>query len=95
VQQISPQHAEQQTSPQHVVQQTSPQHAEQQTSPQHAEQQTSPQHVERLTSKSEAVITREQMQDAFKICLSFCERFGRLPYFDITGGGPIFHKGNG
>ena len=32
-----------------------------------------------------------QMQDTFYNCLDFCEIYGRLPYFYITGGDPILH----
>ena len=33
----------------------------------------------------------EQMQDTFYNCLDFCEVYGRLPYFYLTGGDPILH----
>lgn len=33
----------------------------------------------------------EQIQDTFFNCLDFCEVYGRLPYFYITGGDPILH----
>lgn len=33
----------------------------------------------------------EQMRSVFFNALEFCERFGRLPYFYITGGDPILH----
>lgn len=33
----------------------------------------------------------EQMQETFHNCLDFCETYGRLPYFYITGGDPILH----
>jgi radical SAM/SPASM domain protein of ACGX system len=36
-------------------------------------------------------MTWEQMQDTFYNCLDFCEMYGRLPYFYITGGDPILH----
>jgi radical SAM/SPASM domain protein of ACGX system len=36
-------------------------------------------------------MTWEQMQETFDNCLEFCERYGRLPYFYITGGDPILH----
>jgi len=36
-------------------------------------------------------MTWEQMQDAFYNCLDFCEVYGRLPYFYLTGGDPILH----
>ena len=32
-----------------------------------------------------------QMEDTFYNCLDFCEVYGRLPYFYITGGDPILH----
>jgi MoaA/NifB/PqqE/SkfB family radical SAM enzyme len=32
-----------------------------------------------------------QMQETFYNCLDFCEVYGRLPYFYITGGDPILH----
>lgn len=31
------------------------------------------------------------MQETFYNCLDFCEVYGRLPYFYITGGDPILH----
>ena len=31
------------------------------------------------------------MQDTFYNCLDFCEVYGRLPYFYLTGGDPILH----
>jgi radical SAM/SPASM domain protein of ACGX system len=36
-------------------------------------------------------MTWEQMQETFDNCLDFCDRYGRLPYFYITGGDPILH----
>ena len=33
----------------------------------------------------------EQMEDTLRNCLDFCETYGRLPYFYITGGDPILH----
>lgn len=33
-----------------------------------------------------------QMQETFYNCLDFCEVYGRLPYFYITGGDPILHR---
>jgi len=33
----------------------------------------------------------KQMQETFYNCLDFCEVYGRLPYFYITGGDPILH----
>ncbi len=33
----------------------------------------------------------EQITDTFYNCLDFCETYGRLPYFYITGGDPILH----
>lgn len=33
----------------------------------------------------------EQMQETLYNCLDFCEVYGRLPYFYITGGDPILH----
>jgi radical SAM/SPASM domain protein of ACGX system len=36
-------------------------------------------------------MTWEQMQETFDNCLDFCEIYGRLPYFYITGGDPILH----
>ena len=36
-------------------------------------------------------MTWEQMQDTFYNCLDFCEVYGRLPYFYLTGGDPILH----
>ena len=33
----------------------------------------------------------EQMQDTFYNCLDFCEVYGRMPYFYLTGGDPILH----
>jgi radical SAM/SPASM domain protein of ACGX system len=33
----------------------------------------------------------DQMQDTFYNCLDFCQVYGRLPYFYITGGDPILH----
>ena len=32
-----------------------------------------------------------QMEDTFYNCLDFCEVYGRLPYFYLTGGDPILH----
>lgn len=32
-----------------------------------------------------------QMEDTLRNCLDFCETYGRLPYFYITGGDPILH----
>ena len=32
------------------------------------------------------------MQETFYNCLDFCEVYGRLPYFYITGGDPILHR---
>ena len=34
----------------------------------------------------------ERMKDTFFNCLDFCEVYGRLPYFYITGGDPILHE---
>ena len=36
-------------------------------------------------------MTWPQMQETFYNCLDFCEVYGRLPYFYITGGDPILH----
>ena len=36
-------------------------------------------------------MTWPQMQETFANCLDFCETYGRLPYFYITGGDPILH----
>lgn len=33
-----------------------------------------------------------QIQETFYNCLDFCEVYGRLPYFYITGGDPILHR---
>ncbi len=33
----------------------------------------------------------EQMEETFYNCLDFCQVYGRLPYFYITGGDPILH----
>ena len=33
----------------------------------------------------------EQIQETFYNCMDFCEVYGRLPYFYITGGDPILH----
>lgn len=33
----------------------------------------------------------QEMQETFYNCLDFCEVYGRLPYFYITGGDPILH----
>ena len=33
----------------------------------------------------------EQLHETFYNCLDFCEVYGRLPYFYITGGDPILH----
>ena len=33
----------------------------------------------------------EQIKITFANCLDFCEVYGRLPYFYITGGDPILH----
>ena len=32
-----------------------------------------------------------QMEDTFYNCLDFCQVYGRLPYFYLTGGDPILH----
>lgn len=36
-------------------------------------------------------MTWEQIQETFYNCMDFCEVYGRLPYFYITGGDPILH----
>lgn len=36
-------------------------------------------------------MTWEQMKSTFYNCLDFCEMYGRLPYFYLTGGDPILH----
>ena len=36
-------------------------------------------------------MTWEQMQEVVANCEDFCEMYGRLPYFYITGGDPILH----
>ena len=36
-------------------------------------------------------MTWKQMEDTFYNCLDFCEVYGRLPYFYLTGGDPILH----
>lgn len=36
-------------------------------------------------------MTWEQIAAAFRNCLGFCETYGRLPYFYLTGGDPILH----
>ena len=36
-------------------------------------------------------MTWAQMEDTFYNCLDFCEVYGRLPYFYLTGGDPILH----
>jgi radical SAM/SPASM domain protein of ACGX system len=43
------------------------------------------------TCKALDAMTWEQMQDTFYNCLDFCQVYGRLPYFYITGGDPILH----
>jgi radical SAM/SPASM domain protein of ACGX system len=34
----------------------------------------------------------QQIEDTFFNCMDFCEIYGRLPYFYITGGDPILHR---
>ena len=41
--------------------------------------------------KKPDVMDWQQMQDTFYNCLDFCETYGRLLYFYITGGDPIIH----
>ena len=36
-------------------------------------------------------MTWEKMKETFYNCMDFCEVYGRLPYFYITGGDPILH----
>jgi radical SAM/SPASM domain protein of ACGX system len=36
-------------------------------------------------------MTWAQMEDTFYNCLDFCQMYGRLPYFYLTGGDPILH----
>lgn len=36
-------------------------------------------------------MTWQQVEDTFYNCLDFCEVYGRLPYFYLTGGDPILH----
>lgn len=36
-------------------------------------------------------MTFGQMKETFYNCLDFCQMYGRLPYFYITGGDPILH----
>ncbi len=36
-------------------------------------------------------MTWRQIEDTFYNCLDFCEVYGRLPYFYLTGGDPILH----
>ena len=36
-------------------------------------------------------MTRDDLQKVFANCMNFCETFGRIPYFYITGGDPILH----
>ena len=36
-------------------------------------------------------MTWEQMQQVVANCEDFCEMYGRMPYFYITGGDPILH----
>ena len=36
-------------------------------------------------------MTREEMHTVLDNCLDFCETFGRIPYFYVTGGDPILH----
>ena len=36
-------------------------------------------------------MTWKQLEDTFYNCLDFCEVYGRLPYFYLTGGDPILH----
>ena len=43
------------------------------------------------TCKQLDSMTWEQMQDVVANCEDFCEMYGRLPYFYITGGDPILH----
>ena len=43
------------------------------------------------TCKQLDSMTWKQMQDVVANCEDFCEMYGRLPYFYITGGDPILH----
>ena len=36
-------------------------------------------------------MTRQNIHNTFMNCMDFCETFGRIPYFYITGGDPILH----
>ncbi|MBQ7154876.1 MAG: radical SAM/SPASM domain protein, ACGX system [Synergistaceae bacterium] len=36
-------------------------------------------------------MSRKDIQRVFANCLDFCEKFGRIPHFYITGGDPILH----
>ena len=36
-------------------------------------------------------MSREEFYTVFRNCIDFCETFGRIPYFYITGGDPILH----
>ena len=36
-------------------------------------------------------MSREDMNAVFMNCLNFCEVYGRIPYFYITGGDPVLH----
>ena len=43
------------------------------------------------TDKKPDSMSYGQMQDTLANCLDFCQVYGRLPYFYITGGDPILH----
>lgn len=43
------------------------------------------------TGKCPDRMTRTQMEAVLQNCRDFCEKFGRQPYFYLTGGDPILH----